>query len=265
MQNSESILWDKKYKLSRDYSSLEDFFIFSKINPSILAIEPYIKEGISVLEVGSGTGELISYIANKYPKVKACGLDFSKTSIDRSKEIISKFNISVSFQEGDVKNMPYESESFDIVFGDQVIGHIDDYKIALKEIYRVTKKGGLVAFTVSNSLRPDGWYLYKKLSKSHEGYMQKSMFPWTLSMLMKKINFYPQSFYGEILFLNRNVSLLKSLFKDRNEVKERNIKMRNENISIAKNQNTFKKIYHFLDKKLPAWSKVTIGILARKQ
>ena len=152
---NESELWDKKYKFSRTYKNKEEIFRFSLNNRTILAIEPYVKDGMSILEVGSGTGELISYIANKYTRCSAYGLDFSSESISHSINTAQTFNIPISFLQSDIKQMPFEDETFDIVFGDQVIGHIYDPNDALKEINRVTKKGGIVAFSIGNKLRPD--------------------------------------------------------------------------------------------------------------
>ncbi len=42
----------------------------------------------------------------------------------------------------DIRNMPFENDYFDIVLCNHVLEHIDNEKLALKEIYRVLKKGG---------------------------------------------------------------------------------------------------------------------------
>jgi ubiquinone/menaquinone biosynthesis C-methylase UbiE len=183
---NESSLWDSKYEKVGNYNNPSDFFKFAEINPTVLAIKPYIKDGVSILEVGSGTGELISYLQYSYPKIKTYGLDFSAVSISNSILNSQKFNIPVLFTEGDIKNIPFENDYFEIVYGDQVLAHLDNLDLALKEIYRVTKPGGIVAFTSANKLRPDGWDLYKKLSKSHEGYKQESFFPWELTDYLNK-------------------------------------------------------------------------------
>src|SRR3989344_8426663 len=184
--SNESELWDRKYVKSREYLNLEDLFRFCGSNATLKEILPFIQNNkdFKILEVGSGTGELISFIKHKNPNLQAFGLDFSEESIRRSKEISLRFNLSVEFERGDISKMSFPNESFDIVFGDQVLGHIEDVGKALQEIYRVTKKGGLVAFSIGNALRPDGWYLNTKLSRNHQGYMQKNMFPWTLQSVL---------------------------------------------------------------------------------
>ena len=262
MSNDESKLWDKKYKTSRKYSNLEEVFQLSKNNPTICAIEHYVKDGMSVLEVGSGTGELILYLAKKYPNCRMQGLDFSEESVTRSKEIANRFNISVSFTQGDIQNMPFADESFDIVLGDQVLGHIENPEVALREIYRVTKKNGIVAFSTANSLRPDGWYLSKILSRSHQGYKQRSSFPWTLKSKLKRVGFKPVCLYGEMLVLFRVFSIIKSFFK-KNKIEDQKVS-KPASLKHSESKKFFKKVYYFLDGIFPVWSKVTIGIIAKK-
>lgn len=264
MLNNQSKIWDEKYKKSREYSSVEDFFVYSKSNPSVVAIEPFIKDGISILEIGSGTGELISYISHKYPNTNTFGIDFSEESVRKSTEVAQKFKIKTVFSRADIKKMNFPDQKFDIVFGDQVIGHVDDVDLAMKEIYRITKDGGIIALTISNKLRPDGWFLNKKLSTKHEGYKQDSIFPWKLWLLLKKYKFKPLNLYGDMLFLFRNLSLIKSVFKKGDTMNASSAKSINKVKEISTSKSFIKSSYLFLDKSAPSWLKVTIGIIAKK-
>lgn len=258
----QSKLWDKKYLKSRRYENPEDFFRFSSINPTIKALLPHIKDGMRVLEVGSGTGELISYLKYKYPNIQTYGVDFSSFSIERSKKVVESFGLEVIFNQSDISKMSFENNYFDIVFGDQVIGHIEKLDSALNEINRVTKKGGIVAFTTANSLRPDGWYFNKTFSKSHEGYLQKGMFPWTLWWRLKKAGFKKLNFYGEMLILFRNIDLIKSFFVKKYETRID----KKELISVQNlNKKSFlKRLYNYVEKLTPQWAKVTIGVVGKK-
>lgn len=55
----------------------------------------------------------------------------------------------------DILNLPFENESFDIVFCNHVLEHIEDDQKAMSELYRVMKKGGWGIFQVpiKNSLK----------------------------------------------------------------------------------------------------------------
>lgn len=264
MLKNESNLWDSKYRESRNYVGVEDFLIFSNSNPTILAIEKYIKNGVSVLEIGSGTGELICYLKSKYSNVKAFGVDYSQESVKKSRESVSRFNIDVDFVQGDIKKMYYLDNSFDIVFGDQVIGHIDNMSEALAEIYRVLKPGGFCFLSTVNKLRFDGWDLYKKISLSHHGYTQRSFFPWKFKSLLLSSSFNFVGGYGDMIFLTRNLNVIKSrIFGSKNKSKlNESIKDRSR-VGVGK-INTIKKLYGWLDRVLPWWVKISIGIIVRK-
>lgn len=55
----------------------------------------------------------------------------------------------------DLLDLPFENESFDIVFCNHVLEHIEDDRKAMSELYRVMKKGGWGIFQVpmKNSLK----------------------------------------------------------------------------------------------------------------
>jgi SAM-dependent methyltransferase len=55
--------------------------------------------------------------------------------------------IEVEYPAVDMRNLPFDSESFDYVITDQVIEHIDDFWKAIHESKRVLKKGGIVIHT----------------------------------------------------------------------------------------------------------------------
>ena len=55
---------------------------------------------------------------------------------------------SIPVIQADMKNLPFEDASFDIVAAFDVVEHIDDDQSAIDEAFRTTKKGGLVFMTV---------------------------------------------------------------------------------------------------------------------
>ena len=54
----------------------------------------------------------------------------------------------------DILDLPFEDESFDVIFCNHVLEHIEDDRKAMSELYRVMKKGGWGIFQVpmKNSL-----------------------------------------------------------------------------------------------------------------
>lgn len=62
---------------------------------------------------------------------------------------------NVSFQIGSIHDLPFPDDSFDIVHVHQVLQHITDPVLAMQEMRRVAKGGGIVAARESASLT---WY-----------------------------------------------------------------------------------------------------------
>ncbi len=264
MLKNESHLWDEKYKKSREYSSVDDYLQFSGSNPTVLLLEKYIKTGINILEIGSGTGELISYIKFKDKSVKAFGVDYSEVSIERSKTLSSKFNINVDFSVGNIKSLNFSDNTFDIVFGDQVIGHVDDINAVLVEIHRILKPGGLCFLSTVNKLRFDGWDLYKKISENHQGYTQRSFFPWKFKKNLTSSSFEFVCGYGDMIILMRNLSVIKNRIFGKGENK-RQFRAHNEAQSSSMiYTSNLKKVYNWFEFITPWWLKISIGVVVRK-
>ena len=104
-----------------------------------------VQKGDSVVDVGCGTGVVAVTAAQVGAKVSAS--DLTPELIARAKEnsIISGFEID--FQIADVEQLPYDNDTFDIVlsqFGHMFAPRAD---IAISEMLRVLKPGGVIAFS----------------------------------------------------------------------------------------------------------------------
>lgn len=78
---------------------------------------------------------------------KICAIDISPKSIKKIQELINKLNYSefVFPEVMDCMELKYEDNTFDLVYGRAILHHLD-LKIALNEIYRVLKPGGVAVF-----------------------------------------------------------------------------------------------------------------------
>ena len=91
------------------------------------------RSGRRVLDVGCGTGanlEMLSQFGN------AEGVDVSDDALDFCRRK------GLTVQKGLAETLPYGDESFDITTALDVVEHLDDDIAGLKEMYRVTKRGG---------------------------------------------------------------------------------------------------------------------------
>ncbi|WP_019124353.1 class I SAM-dependent methyltransferase [Peptoniphilus grossensis] len=125
-----------------------------------------IDKDYTVLDLGCGGGRNIEYFLTKADKVY--GLDHSITSVKMASEINKKAidTGKCKILVGDVKNLPFEEESIDIVTAFETIYFWNDIEKCFKEIYRVLKKEGqfLICNEVSSKERRDVKKLLKMIN-----------------------------------------------------------------------------------------------------
>lgn len=101
--------------------------------------------GQRVLDVGCGTGVVAITAARRGAKVS--GLDLTPDLVGLARHNASVAGVDVDFSEGDVEALPYPDASFDVVLSQ--FGHIFAPRpaVALREMLRVLKAGGRIAFS----------------------------------------------------------------------------------------------------------------------
>jgi SAM-dependent methyltransferase len=97
------------------------------------------------LDIGSGTGALVSLIKSYSP-------GFNSTCIDYTDELLQDKTIKVDVVDLNLQKLPYQDNRFDFVSCTEVVEHLENYRLVIREAYRVTKKNGLVVFTTPNTL-----------------------------------------------------------------------------------------------------------------
>ncbi len=97
----------------------------------------------NILDVGTGPGILAFKVADKNDKFRVFGVDISSSMVEIAKNKAKKKGLSdrVTFQFGDVLNLPFEDESFDLVLSTFSFHHWSSPSKGIKEIYRVLKSG----------------------------------------------------------------------------------------------------------------------------
>jgi ubiquinone/menaquinone biosynthesis C-methylase UbiE len=96
--------------------------------------------GKDVLEVGSGRGGGLRHVAETMHTGSATGLDFAASAIAFCQK--NHAGTSVRYIEGNSMDMPFESESFDVVLNVESCHAYRDQAQFLREVVRVLRPGG---------------------------------------------------------------------------------------------------------------------------
>ena len=97
--------------------------------------------GLSVLDLGCGTGRHALHLANNGAIVT--GLDFSDGMLTEARQ--KPGADEVTFLSHDLHEpLPFDDHGFDLVFSGLVLEHLKDLELFFQEIHRVLKSGGRV-------------------------------------------------------------------------------------------------------------------------
>lgn len=98
------------------------------------SINAKIKPGMTLLDIGCGTGHIIAQLASSHRGVFFCGLDISPAMVNRARYHTRNYG-TVSVLEADGLNLPFTDRAFDIVTTRLAA-------FAPAEVYRVLRPGG---------------------------------------------------------------------------------------------------------------------------
>jgi SAM-dependent methyltransferase len=100
-------------------------------------------DGMKILDVGCGTGALAKVAFENGAAGVVCG-DISAFMLQTAMQKIEAPNPEFIFCQLDAEHLPYRDGSFDAVISGMTFGTLPQQKIAVAEMVRVTKPGGLV-------------------------------------------------------------------------------------------------------------------------
>lgn len=158
----------------------------------------------SVLDVGCGEGFTLEKFKNKNIGKKLVGIDFLDTAIKIGKKERPYLDLRI----GNIYDIPFKDNSFDLVVCSEVLEHVDDPEKALSELERVTKKYILLSvpnepfFILANFVRGKNWSRFgndiehinhwsmfgfeKFVGTKYTVVKRKNPFPWTIIVGKKK-------------------------------------------------------------------------------
>ena len=101
----------------------------------------------TILDLATGTADVLIVLTKDNPKIHSgYGVDpaVKMLEIGRKKISLQRLDDRLTLQQGDAQALPFPDQKFDCVTISFGIRNIPDLRLALLEMYRVTKKGGRV-------------------------------------------------------------------------------------------------------------------------
>ena len=98
------------------------------------------------LEIGAGTGYFSLNLLRAGVIGEAVATDISPGMLTRLQASAEELELSVETAACEASELPFEDDSFDLVFGHAVLHHLPDLEGAFREFARVLRPGGVMAF-----------------------------------------------------------------------------------------------------------------------
>ncbi len=131
----DELSYEEKRKFRYDLQDyMHDFYQFDKFS------------GKKILEVGSGAGiDSCEFARNGANVISA---DFTEIAVKLTKDLTRKYNGETTRCTS--TSLPFQENTFDVVYSFGVIHHVSDIDTVLKEIFRVLKPSGIFMGMVYN-------------------------------------------------------------------------------------------------------------------
>lgn len=146
-------------------------------------------EPLRYLDAGCGDGINLQWVTTFFEisklNFKITALDYNSLRVDR----VEQSKIADDVRVASLLNMPFNDETFDIILCNHVLEHIPQFKLALAELHRVLKPGGLLVVGVPN----EGC----RLAQLRNSLLQRSILKTT-----DHVNFFTERLLEKILCLS---------------------------------------------------------------
>ena len=118
-----------------------------------------------ILDAGCGNGEYSLALAKKFPKAIIYAVDFSEAMCKLTKKRAEAHNLkNIKTINGDIDNLPFDDNYFDVVFCIDTLHHIPTQTIrkTLNELKRLLCGRGKLIIDFKNKFNPYVYYSHKK-------------------------------------------------------------------------------------------------------
>jgi SAM-dependent methyltransferase len=129
-----------------DLGMVEDFHTLGRIATREVADRAGIRSDDAILDAGSGIGGTARFLANQYG-CKVTSVDLTEEYCETARWLNRLVHVDdrISVRQGDVTDLPFRPESFDVVISQHVQMNVADKSALYREARRVLVTGGRLA------------------------------------------------------------------------------------------------------------------------
>jgi len=155
LQNEVKTFWETHPLLDFEIRTESDSYNWAKLDDiKKNDVEKFSKtfwrfdkvRNLAVLDIGCGPGWLtVQYARNK---ANVFAIDLTEAAVRITRKALEENSLLARVQVADAEQLPFDSESFDLVVASGSIHHTPNYEAAFRESFRVTREGGFGLITL---------------------------------------------------------------------------------------------------------------------
>lgn len=115
-----------------------------------------VKGNEKILDCGCGDGFYVMVLRSLYPNIEITGIDYDEKILAKAQKYLKQDRLTKLIK-GAIYDLPFPDNYFDKIILSEVLEHLDDEVLGMREIYRVLKPKGILAITVPNHNYPFFW------------------------------------------------------------------------------------------------------------
>lgn len=130
-------------EVSKDWDKMQQSFFPPAVREKAYELAG-IEKGKLAADIGAGTGFMTEGLLEA---------DINVIAVDQSAEMLKLLNdkyrstLRLKCIQGDSDALPLDAESVDYVFANMFLHHVNDPSLAIREMFRILKKGGKLVIT----------------------------------------------------------------------------------------------------------------------
>jgi ubiquinone/menaquinone biosynthesis C-methylase UbiE len=172
-------------------------------------------KGKIVLDIASGEGYGAHLIAKTAKRVYGVDID---PDVVRNSNFKYKAD-NLSFNEGDIKSIPFEENTFDIIVCFETIEHIDYHELAIRELKRVLKTNGVLIISTPEKKRYSDDRNFKNTYHVKEFY-EKEFKSFIKSHFRNSVFFHQYISYGSFIHNEEEIYINEILTGNYNKIEK---------------------------------------------